>query len=230
MSNLQVPASAAPAIGGRRGWSGMTRLRRNEAIWFYVLIAPWLIGFLVFSLGPIISSAYLSFTQYDMANPAVWIGLDNYVNLFAKDPLFLQSLKVTAIWVFGGLPLRLVIALFFAVLLNQKVPGMGVFRTIYYLPSVVSGVAVALLWMWLLQPQFGILNYFLRMVGLQGPQWLSSPQWALPGVHRHEPLEHGGDDDHLPRRSPGHPRGALRGGVRSTAPARSASSSPSRSR
>ena len=80
----------------------------------------------------------------------------------SQDPLLLKSLSVTAIWVFAGVPLRLAVALFFAVLLNQKILGMGIFRTIYYLPSVVSGVAVALLWMWILQPQFGILNFALR--------------------------------------------------------------------
>jgi len=181
MSTMPSPSATAPVAGNRRGWLGLTRLERIEAGWFYLLISPWLISFLGLSIGPVLTSLYLSFTRYDMANPAVWVGLDNYRRMFTEDPLFLQSLKVTAIWVFGGLPLRLAVALFFAVLLNQRVPGMGIFRTIYYLPSVVSGVAVALLWMWLLQPQFGILNFFLRSVGLQGPAWLSSPQWALPG-------------------------------------------------
>ncbi len=106
-----------------------------------------------------------------------WLTTNNLVT----DPLILQSLKVTGIWVFGGLPLRLLVAFFFAMLLNQHLPGSGIFRTIYYLPSVVSGVAVALVWMWLLQPQFGILNYFLHLIGLPGPRWLASPTWALPG-------------------------------------------------
>jgi multiple sugar transport system permease protein len=166
---------------GRRPRSrSRNRPERTEAIWFYVLISPWLVGFFVFAFGPILSSLYLSFTRYDMANPAQWIGLDNYKQL-AADPLIWQSLKVTGLWVLGGLPLRLVVAFFFAVLMNQRLPAMGFFRTVYYLPSVVSGVAVAIVWMWLLQPQFGIVNYFLRMVGLEGPRWLSSPVWALPG-------------------------------------------------
>ena len=115
-----------------------------------------------------------------MANPAVWSGLDNYKRLVG-DPLIWKSLRVTGFWVLVGLPMRLVVAFFFAMLMNQRLPGSGFFRTVYYLPSVVSGVAVAILWMWLLQPQFGIINYFLRLVGLTGPKWLSSPVWALPG-------------------------------------------------
>ncbi len=163
-----------------RGPRGRNRPERTEAIWFYILISPWLVGFLVFALGPILSSLYLSFTQYDMANPAKWIGLENYRTLLA-DPLGWQSLKVTGLWVLGGLPLRLVVAFFFAILMNQRMPASGFFRTVYYLPSVVSGVAVAIVWMWLLQPQFGIVNWFLRLVGLEGPRWLASPDWALPG-------------------------------------------------
>lgn len=158
------------------------RLARREALLFYVLIAPWLVHLLVFVVGPVISSFYLSFTQYNIVSPATWVGLANYQRLFRADPLFYQSLRVTTIWVVAGVPLRLVAALFFAMLLNQKVPAVGFFRTVYYLPSVVSGVAVSLLWVWLLQPQFGLLNYALHLVGLPGPQWLSSPTWALPGL------------------------------------------------
>jgi multiple sugar transport system permease protein len=158
----------------------LSRMERNEALWFYLLASPWIVGFLVFALGPIIASLYLSFTQYDMANPPVWLGINNYQQLL-QDPLVWQSLRVTAIWVFGGLPLRLLVSFIFAIMLNQNLPGNGLFRTIFYLPSVVSGVAVALVWMWLLQPQFGILNYFLHLVGIPGPRWLSSPTWALPG-------------------------------------------------
>src|SRR5450756_1595512 len=135
-----TPALVGAAPSARRpGLLGLPRRERIEALWFYLLISPWLIGFLVLSIGPFFSSLYLSFTRYDMANPAVWIGLENYERMFTQDPLFTKSLSVTAIWVFGGVPLRLAISLLFAVLLNQKILGMGIFRTIYYLPSVVSG-------------------------------------------------------------------------------------------
>ena len=177
MANVAVPAAGTRA----RGWLRANRLARREALLFYALIAPWLVSLAVFTVGPVISSLYLSFTKYDIVNPATWVGLANYRQLFTADPLFYQSLRVTAIWVVVGVPLRLVIALFFAVLLNQRVPAVGFFRTVYYLPSVVSGVAVSLLWVWVLQPQFGLLNYFLHLAHLPGPQWLSSPTWALPG-------------------------------------------------
>jgi multiple sugar transport system permease protein len=177
--------SATPTQGARPGasrrWLGLSRLERREALLFYVLILPWLINLLVLSLGPVISALYLSLTSYDIVNPPTFVGMANYQQLFAGDPLFLKSLQVTAIWVFAGVPLRLVVALLFAILLNQKLVGIGFFRTVFYLPSVVSGVAVALLWIWVLQPQFGLLNYFLGLLGVPGPQWLASPTWALPG-------------------------------------------------
>ncbi|MGH2460690.1 MAG: carbohydrate ABC transporter permease [Chloroflexota bacterium] len=173
-------ASRAPT-SRKRHWLGLSRLERREALLFYLLISPWLINFLGLSLGPVISALYLSLTKYDIVNPPIFVGLANYEQLFAGDPLFLKSLQVTAIWVFAGVPLRLIVALIFAVLLNQKIMGIGFFRTVFYLPSVVSGVAVALLWIWVLQPQFGLLNYFLGLIGIPGPQWLSSPTWALPG-------------------------------------------------
>jgi len=168
-------------ISRKRRWPGLSRLERREALLFYLLISPWLINFLGLSLGPVISALYLSLTKYDIVNPPIFVGLANYEQLFAGDPLFLKSLQVTVIWVFAGVPLRLIVALIFAVLLNQKIMGIGFFRTVFYLPSVVSGVAVALLWIWVLQPQFGLLNYFLGLIGIPGPQWLSSPTWALPG-------------------------------------------------
>jgi len=102
---------------------------------FYVLIAPWLVNLVVFVIGPVLSSLYLSFTQYNIVNPAVWVGLANYQRLFSADPLFYQSLRVTTIWVVAGVPLRLAAALFFAMLLNQKVPAVGFFRTVY-LPAL----------------------------------------------------------------------------------------------
>lgn len=173
--------SSTASISRAGTWLGLSRLQRREALLFYLLISPWLINFLVLSVGPVISSFYLSFTSYDIVKPAVFVGLANYEHMFTADPDYLQSLRVTLIWVVAGVPLRLVTALIFAVLLNQKIVGIGLFRTIVYLPSVVSGVAVAILWTWVLQPQFGLLNYFLHLIGLSGPQWLASPTWALPG-------------------------------------------------
>lgn len=154
---------------------------RREAVWAYIFISPWIVGFLVFTLGPMIASFFLAFTQYNIISPPVWIGTENYRKIFA-DPLFWQSLKVTFTYAAMSLIPGLVLGLSLAMLLNANVPGIAVWRTIYYLPSIISGVAVAILWAFILNPRFGVINWLLRMVGIKGPGWLSSPQWALPGL------------------------------------------------
>lgn len=154
---------------------------RREAIWAYIFISPWIVGFLVFTLGPMIASFFLAFTQYNIISPPVWIGTQNYRKIFA-DPLFWQSLRVTFTYAAMSLIPGLVLGLSLAMLLNANVPGIAVWRTIYYLPSIISGVAVAILWAFILNPRFGVVNWLLRMVGIKGPGWLSSPQWALPGL------------------------------------------------
>ncbi|MBX6770922.1 MAG: sugar ABC transporter permease [Chloroflexi bacterium] len=157
-----------------------SRLARQEAIAFYLFVAPWIIGFLVFTAGPIVASAYLSLTQYDIANPPVFIGLGNYVAL-ARDPLFWKSLSVTTSYAILALPLGLVASIALALLLNLRLPGLSIWRTIYYLPSVTSGVAVALLWQWIFQPTFGLLNVVLYQVfHVVGPQWLYDSNWVIP--------------------------------------------------
>lgn len=151
-------------------------------MYFYLFISPWLIGFLVFSLGPIIASLFFSFTIYDVVNPSRWHGLENYKGLFA-DRLFWQSLKVTTIYSVGSVTLGIVASLAIALLLNRDIKGLAWFRTIFYLPSVISGVAVALLWMWIFNPDFGILNSFLWMIfRIRGPAWIYSEQWVLPSL------------------------------------------------
>ncbi len=164
------------------------KLARREALWFYFFIAPWIIGFLLFTGGPIIASLYLSFTKYNAANPPKWIGLTNYTRLF-RDRIFYKSLQVSAYYTFLSVPLGIIASLSLAILLNQRVPFLGLFRTVYYLPSVITGVAVALLFQWLLNPSFGILNYVIaRMVGpsgiiplgITGPKWFYDPNWVVP--------------------------------------------------
>ena len=172
-------ASARPAAPGPR--RAMNLARREERA-FYLFILPWILGFLVFWAIPMLASIVLSFTRWNMVGDPAFYGTRNFEKMFA-DPLFWQSLKVTSIWVFGSVPLHQIVALTLALLLNKRVPGMGVFRTLFYLPSVVSGVGVALMWMWLLNPYFGLVNYVLDSVfQLPGPQWLASEQWALPGL------------------------------------------------
>jgi multiple sugar transport system permease protein len=170
---------ATVAAVSRRPW--LTRSRK-EAFWFYVFIAPWVVGFLAFLAGPIAASAYLSLTSYDIIHPSSFIGLQNYSDLFADD-LFWQSLKVTTIYSLFSVPLGIALALGVAVMLNQKIPFVALFRTIYYLPSVISGVAVSLLWLWIFNPSFGLLNSILWQVfHIQGPGWIYSERWVLPSL------------------------------------------------
>ncbi|MCJ7736845.1 MAG: sugar ABC transporter permease, partial [Anaerolineae bacterium] len=161
-----------------RGLSQPTR----EALWAYALISPWVIGFLIWTVGPMLVSLFLSFTQYDVVNPMVWQGIANYRQLLTGDPLFWQSLKVTLIYALMSLPTGLVVGLAVALLLNLDVPGLSVWRTIYYLPSVIAGVAVAVLWQYVLNPRFGVLNWALSLIGIRGPGWLAHPDWALPAL------------------------------------------------
>jgi multiple sugar transport system permease protein len=153
-------------------------MRRREAIMGYVFLTPWIVGFLVFLVGPMIASLYLSLTQYKLIHAPVWIGFGNYQRMFT-DPLVYRSLRVTLTYTLFSVPLGLIAAMAVAVLLNQKIIASGVFRTVFYLPSVISGVAVALVFAWIFNFRFGILNYFLSLVGINGPNWLGDPNFSL---------------------------------------------------
>ncbi len=154
---------------------------RREAIECYLFISPVCVGLLAFTIGPILASLYFSFTEYNIIRAPQWVGLGQFRAL-VTDELFWQSLKVTGLYVVLHLPLSLVLALGIALLMNQQVRGIVFFRTVYYLPSVISGVAVALLWMWIFNPEFGILNTLLSFVHIQGPAWLFDEHWSLPAI------------------------------------------------
>jgi multiple sugar transport system permease protein len=164
-----------------RRWQRLS-LAHREALTFYLLISPWLLGLLLFVLGPMIASLFISFTRWDLLSPAKFVGLQNYEKMFTRDPLFWQSLKVTIIYTLVYVPLELTGGLVLALLMNQKLRFRGAFRTIYYLPSVLPGVAFVVLWMWILNPDVGLINTLLSYVGIQGPRWLADPQWALPAL------------------------------------------------
>ena len=152
--------------------------RRREAVMAYLFLSPWLLGFLIFLVGPMVASFYLSFTEYKVIQPPQWIGLGNYARMFGDD-LFYQALSVTARYTVISVPLGIAVALALAILLNQRIVARGLLRTIFYLPSIISGVAVAIVFAWIFNAQFGILNYLLSFVGIAGPNWLGSPRWAL---------------------------------------------------
>ncbi len=157
-------------------------LRQRENLEFYLFISPWLIGFVVFTAGPMLATLALSFANWDLLTPPSFAGLGNYVQLLTRDPLFWQALKVSAAYSFLGIPLRIALAFFVAILLNQNVKALALLRTLYYMPSVISGVAVAVLWLWIFNPDFGPINLILAMVGIRGPLWLASQTWALPSL------------------------------------------------
>ncbi len=161
-------------------WQMSTR-RRQDAVAGYLFIMPWLVGFLIFVLGPICVSLYLSFTDYEIVNQPVFTGLNNFQMLLA-DRLFWQALKVSSIYVFISVPLGLIFSFSVALLMNQKVRWIGLWRTIYYIPTLVPVIASTMLWLWIFNPQFGLLNMALRLVGIEGPLWLGHSQWALPSL------------------------------------------------
>ena len=156
-------------------------LRAREEITAYLLLTPWILGFLIFTVGALIFSLGISFYQTDLLSPAKFLGLGNYREMFFEDPLFWQSLKVTSLYTLGVVPLQIILGLLIAILLNQNVMGRGTWRTIFYLPSVVSGVAVAMIWTWFYHSDFGLFNALLAYVGIKGPSWLYS-EWALPSL------------------------------------------------
>ena len=156
-------------------------LRGREAITFYLFILPWVIGFLIFTCGPIVASLVLSFAEYDIVSPIQFIGLGNFKELF-NDPLCYTSLSNTLYIVVLAVPLGMVVSFCLALLLNQKVRFMAAYRTAYFIPSIVPAVASAALWLYLLQPQWGLVNGFLELLGISGPGWLSSELWSKPAI------------------------------------------------
>ena len=161
----------------------MPRLRPRDrlAVEGYLLITPWLVGLVVFTLGPILASLYFSFSRYSIISAPRLIGLGNYVRaLGGADPLFYGSLLRTLEFGVIYVPSGVLVSLGLALLLNRDLRGSPLFRTLFFLPTLTPVAAAALLWTWLLQPDVGPVNYLLRQVGIQGPRWLASQQWALP--------------------------------------------------
>ncbi len=151
---------------------------RKEALQFYIAIAPWLVGFILFTAGPMLISLWTSFTDWDLLTDAKWVGLENYRNL-TTDPTFIQSIKVTLAYTAAYVPLDLMGGLLLALLVRQRLRGIGIYRTIFYLPTVFSGVAFVVVWLWMLNPNGGLINLVLGWFGIEGPRWLLDPKFAL---------------------------------------------------
>jgi multiple sugar transport system permease protein len=157
-------------------------MRRREAIEGYLYLLPWLVGYVAFGGGPILASAYLSLTKYNVLLPPQFIGLHNYVYALTKDDLFIPAIVKTFYYAILVVPLAIILSLAIALLLNQKLVGTAFWRTMFFLPTLTPVVAAALLWRWMLNPDVGLVNFLLGIVGIQGPGWLTSVEWAIPSL------------------------------------------------
>lgn len=167
--------AARPAV--RRGGQDRRNLRNG-----LLFASPWIVGFLIFTAYPLLASLYYSCCTYSGLCAPHWIGFANYHQMLFEDDLFWKSLWNTLYMVVISLPLGMIAALALALLLNQKVRGIALYRTIYYLPSLVPAVASAILWLWLFSPEIGLINTVLGKFGIAGPAWLGDPVWAKPAM------------------------------------------------
>lgn len=159
-----------------------SRMKRREMILAYIFLSPWLLGFLAFGLYPMIMSAYYSLCHYDVLRIPQFIGLENYQVLIFEDPYFLESIWNTLYYTVLRTPLSILGSLLLAVLVNNEMRGMRFFRTAFFVPSIVTGVALSVLWLWMLNPHYGLVNIALAAFGIPGPLWLQSTEWSKPAM------------------------------------------------
>src|SRR5919201_3669891 len=160
----------------------MSRRARREALEGYLFLLPWALGFSLLIAGPMLDSLYLSFTSYDIARPPVFVGPENYLRAVTIDPQFWPSLAKTFYYALVVVPVGLTLSMLLATLLNQKLAGTNVFRTLYFMPHLTPIVATALVWKVILHPEVGLINSLLFGLGIRGPGWLSSVEWAIPAL------------------------------------------------
>ncbi len=167
-------------VAGTPGRASTFRRRLAESRSGYAFLLPWLIGFFGLTIGPTLVSLYLSFTQFDLFRPPQWVGAENYIRIFTNDPDFMASMRVTFLYVFFSVPLKLIFALALALVLNRGIYGLPIYRAIFYLPSLLgASVAIAILWRQLFAGD-GVVNAALySFFGIKGPSWISTPQYAL---------------------------------------------------
>jgi multiple sugar transport system permease protein len=165
-----------------RAMGARTPAQVRKAMWGYIFLSPWIIGLLVFTVGPIIASFFLSFTDYQVMSPPRWVGLANYVKAFTNDNLFWPSVWRTFEYAIIVVPVGLLGSLLLAMLLNQGKRGTYAFRSMFYLPTLVPAVALALVWTWLFHPEVGPINVGLSYIGIKGPSWLTDDHWAMAAL------------------------------------------------
>jgi multiple sugar transport system permease protein len=161
--------------------SRMGALRRREAIAGLLFVLPWIISLLVFTAYPVLAAIYFSFTEYNILEPPRWVGLANYQKIFTNDPAFWLSVGNTAYYSFISVPLRLALGLALALILNIQTRGIGIYRTLFYLPALVPPVVSAIIFLVLLNPN-GLVNSLLESIGLAGPRWFTNPAWSKPAL------------------------------------------------
>ena len=157
---------------------GTTNFRKNNILG-YLFISPVIAGLLIWTLAPMLASAYYSLTSYKIVDPPEFIGIQNFIDLFTRDRLFIKSIEVTFHYAFRFIIVGQIVSLLIAVLLTQKARMMAFFRTMFYMPVVVPFVASSVLWRYLFNNEFGPINSVLEIIGIDGPNWLGSPDWAL---------------------------------------------------
>lgn len=157
------------------------RLSFEETFWGWLFIIPAVLGLILFRFGPVLASFYFSFTKYDILSPPQWVGLANYRTMLA-DEYWQKSITVTLNYTVLFIPLSLIVAYTIGLLMSQELRGIAVYRTMWYLPSLVPTVASAIVWRWALNPEFGPVNYPLRILGFDAPGWLTDPNWIIPSV------------------------------------------------
>lgn len=171
------PTSGMTVVPSPRRLRVSKEARKNLVA--YAFLAPWLLGLLIFSAGPILASAYLSFTRYDLLSAPEWRGLNNYIVMFTRDPRFAKALQVTANYVFVSVPLQLMLALAIAIVLNRGIRALSLYRAVYYLPSLLGGsIAIAILWRQVFGLD-GLINQALALVGIRGISWIGTPETAV---------------------------------------------------
>jgi len=164
---------------GRAGF--WRRVRNSENLYGLAFVGPLVIGLIIFTYGPVIAAAYLSLTEGDYIGTPAWVGLANYGRIL-QDELFWRAIGNTAYYVIGTLPTGMALSLALALAMNQKLRGIVFYRAIFFLPTITSAVAISLLWSWMYNPEFGVINTLLEKLGIKGPGWLASTKWALPAM------------------------------------------------
>ena len=175
MATIGAPAPRA---------SGRVRLSAGwrEALWCYTFLSPWLLGFLVFTAGPIVAVFYLGFTRYNVFKAPLWVGLENYVGIFTDDRLFTITLLNTIYFVVISVPGQLLIAFTLALFLNTRIHGRGAYRTLFYLPMIVPHAAASVIFLWLLHAELGVVKHLLDIFGIPSPLWFQDEDWSKPGI------------------------------------------------